>query len=352
MTNLTAFSFGGGRQSVAALVLQAQGKLGQDFDHWLFSNVGDDSEHPATLRYVEEHAIPFAERHGIDLRVLHKVGRDGQVKTLYGQVTRPESRSIDIPVRMEGSAAPGNRSCTGDFKIKVIGKWLKDHGATPDNPAIVGVGISLDEIERANTRRALPHERVVYPLLDLKLRLTDCIGIIRAAGLPLPPKSSCWFCPFHRLDAWTDMGGTMDGVEVELKQEYKELTVDQLVDIPARRLTKRELTFKTKLAEPTLERLNWALNSATGGVTTGAGFESLEPDDSSAATQPTYSAVMLDGYAPGGLRRRIILRKVLSVEGVKTSYKKEDQTVFEVSLATHYVSPSITPFKVVDEVDA
>ncbi|TQS30054.1 hypothetical protein [Microbispora sp. KK1-11] len=150
--------------------------------------------------------------------------------------------------------------------------------------------------------------------------------------------------------AWTDMGGTMDGVELELTQEYKELTVDQLVDIPARRLTKRELNFKTKLAEPTLDRLNWALNSATGGVQSGAGVESLEPDDSSAATQPTYSAVILDGYAPAGLRRRIILRKVLNVEGVKTSYKKEDQTVYEVGLVTHYVSPSIKPFKVVDEV--
>jgi hypothetical protein len=149
--------------------------------------------------------------------------------------------------------------------------------------------------------------------------------------------------------AWTDMGGTMDGVELEVTQEYKELVVDQLVDIPARRLTKREVSLKTKLAEPTLERLNWALNSATGGVQTGTGFKTLEPDDSTSATQPTYTAVMLDGYAPAGLRRRIIARKTLNVEGVKFAYKKEDQTVFEVSLATHYVSNSVKPFKLIDE---
>src|SRR5690606_778266 len=143
--------------------------------------------------------------------------------------------------------------------------------------------------------------------------------------------------------------GTVDGVDLEIRQEYVELTVDQLVDVPARRMTKREFSLKTKLAEPTLERLSWALNNATGGVQSGTGYQSLEPDDSSAATQPTYSALILDGYAPAGLRRRIIARKVLSVEGVKTTYKKDAQTVFEVSLATHYVSPSIKPFKIVDE---
>lgn len=33
---------------------------------------------------------------------------------------------------------------TVDFKIKVVGRWLKRHGATPQHPAVVGIGISLD----------------------------------------------------------------------------------------------------------------------------------------------------------------------------------------------------------------
>jgi hypothetical protein len=200
---ITAFSFGGGVQSVAALALQARGDI--HFDHWLFANVGDDSEKPATLRYITEHAAPYAERHGIDLQILHRTRRNGDPETLWQRLNKPGSRSIDIPVRMAGTAAPGNRSCTGDFKIKVIGKWLKAHGATEHNPARVGVGISLDEIHRANTRRPEPHERVVYPLLDLRLRRTDCIGIIRDAGLPVPPKSACWFCPLHSPEDWADM---------------------------------------------------------------------------------------------------------------------------------------------------
>jgi hypothetical protein len=205
MSNLNVFSFGGGRQSIAALVLQAQGKLPIDFDVWLFSNVGDDSEHPGTIAYFHDVAVPYAEKHGIDLRMLRKVGRDGEVKTLYGELNRPESRSIGIPVRMEGNAAPGNRNCTGLFKIDVIGKWVKQQGATAETPATIGVGISLDEIHRINSRKAAAHERPVYPLIDLRLRLTDCLRIIREAGLPLPPKSSCWFCPFHTPENWQDM---------------------------------------------------------------------------------------------------------------------------------------------------
>ncbi|MFJ2180826.1 phosphoadenosine phosphosulfate reductase [Streptomyces anulatus] len=169
------------------------------------ANVGDDSEHPGTLRYLEEYAHPFAAEHGIELVVLDRVMvRSGETRTLYGQLTKEGSRSLAIPVRMS-NGAPGTRSCTADFKIKVIGRELKRRGATKEAPATVGIGISLDEIHRANKRRCEPHEEIVYPLLELGLRRIDCARIIREAGLPVPPKSSCWFCPFHRPETWHDM---------------------------------------------------------------------------------------------------------------------------------------------------
>lgn len=199
---LRTLSYGGGVQSTALLVLAATGRLAVDAA--LFANVGDDSEHPATLRYVREVAIPWAADHGVSVHVLDRVKRDGTTETLLGRLTRPGSRSLPIPVRMS-NGAPGTRSCTADFKIRVIGKWLKQHGATAENPATVSIGISVDEIERANTRRVEPHERIAYPLLDLGMRRVDCARLIADAGLPVPPKSSCWFCPFHRPTTWTAM---------------------------------------------------------------------------------------------------------------------------------------------------
>lgn len=105
------------------------------------------------------------------------------------------------------NGAPGTRSCTADFKIRVLGRWLKAHGATASNPATVGIGISLDEVHRVNRRRAESYENPVYPLLthDPPLRRADCERIIRAAGLPVPAKSACWFCPLKRPSTFADM---------------------------------------------------------------------------------------------------------------------------------------------------
>jgi hypothetical protein len=223
--DLRSVSYGGGVQSTALLVLAAQGHI--DFPLFVFANVGDDSERAATLRYVEEYAKPYAAEHGIELAEVQRVRRDGTTETLHGRLVRPGSRSLPIPVRMS-NGAPGTRSCTADFKIKTVGKEMKRRGATagrqcaahredPNSPrckgrkclqpnkAIIGIGISLDEIHRANTRRVEAHEVIVYPLLELGLRRIDCQRIIRDAGLPVPPKSSCYFCPFHRPETWHDM---------------------------------------------------------------------------------------------------------------------------------------------------
>jgi hypothetical protein len=205
---LRTISYGGGVQSSALCVLATQGRLDDimdgPIDAALFANVGDDSEHPATLQYVREIMIPWAAERGLPVHELHRVKRDGATETLWGQLTKEGSRSLPIPVRMS-NGAPGTRSCTKDFKIAVVGKWLKANGASKDDPAVVAIGISVDEMHRAGNKRVERYERPIYPLLELGLDRTDCSNIIAKAGLPVPPKSSCFFCPFHRPLAWAEL---------------------------------------------------------------------------------------------------------------------------------------------------
>lgn len=197
---LRVFSCGFGVQSVAAMVLAAHGTI--DYQTFLFANVGNDSENPATLEYIRDHALPYAAAHGLTVVALRRVKRDGTMPTLLEQVVN-EKRSVSIPLRMAGSGAPGNRTCTSDYKIKVIEKWLKAHGATKKAPALVGLGISMDEFQRMRTHApGTSVQQLDYPLITLRLNRADCVRIIQEAGLPIPPKSACWFCPYKSGVAW------------------------------------------------------------------------------------------------------------------------------------------------------
>lgn len=247
---LRVVSYGGGVQSTALLVLAARGVI--DFPLFLMANVGDDSEDPRTLAYVAKWAGAYAEKHGIQLEVLKRRTGDGEVETVKGRILRPGSASLTIPFRRD-NGMPGQRSCTADFKRRVTGKRLVElgaHGGKPCKPharedratraqqkadgialgkrlrpwarpdcedclqpnrATVALGYSLDEIHRCNATAVEPHERLVFPLVGLgeetglKMTRQDCIELIRSEGLPVPPKSSCYFCPFHRPEVWLDL---------------------------------------------------------------------------------------------------------------------------------------------------
>jgi hypothetical protein len=139
---------------------------------------------------------------------------------------------------------------------------------------------------------------------------------------------------------WVDVGGTQDGVTLSVELEFSELSVDQIVDIPGQRITKRVAKVKTNLAEATLANLAIALNELAGSVVA----NKFTPSNGLAAFTPNYAALLIDGIAPGGFKRRIIVRRALQISTVESAYKKDGQTLFPIEFASHYVSPSIAPF--------
>jgi hypothetical protein len=146
---------------------------------------------------------------------------------------------------------------------------------------------------------------------------------------------------------WTDVGGTDGGCTLSVEQEYAELLVDQLVDTPERRITKRETALATTMAETTLTNLSLALNGGT--VTASSGYSTYDPDTTTSATQPTYSALLFDGFAPSSLARRIVGRKMLQVDAVEAAWKKDEKTMFAGRFVSHYVSSAIRPWRLIDE---
>lgn len=47
--------------------------------------------------------------------------------------------------------------------------------------------------------------RLSYPLVELKMTRSDCINWLTKNGYPIPPKSSCVGCPFHRNNEWRNI---------------------------------------------------------------------------------------------------------------------------------------------------
>lgn len=206
---MRVISYGGGVQSTALLVLAATGDpefeaaMGGKVPTALFANVGDDSEHPDILSFVRDVVMPWAAERNVWVRELTSL-RAGKVETLYGRLTRPGHRGISIPLRSE-AGAPQQRHCTVDFKINVVDAWLKQYGATEEVPAVVAIGISTDELQRAKSVTTQGVRRVVYPLLEMGWDRSRCQQLIVDTFGREAPKSACWFCPFHRPATWAEM---------------------------------------------------------------------------------------------------------------------------------------------------
>jgi hypothetical protein len=198
---MRVISYGGGVQSTALVVLACQGKIGH-VDAALFANVGDDSEHPDTLRYVREVITPWAGKRGLPVYELGRVV-GGESRTLLEEALSVKLKSMPIPAFIPGSG-PGRRSCTRQYKVDVVMKWLREHGVTRFKPADVLIGFSSEEFLRIGGK-PLPLEQLDYPLMDLRLSRHDCKELIACAGLAVPHKSACFFCPFHRKSEWAKM---------------------------------------------------------------------------------------------------------------------------------------------------
>lgn len=207
-------SYGGGVQSNALLVLAAQGKV--HFDAIWFANVGADSESKKTLRYIEEVAKPYAERMGLPFNEVQVTKRNGEKDTLLQAIERRQG-SVVIPALVEGSGV-SNRTCTVDFKIRLINRHIKR--TTPGAYVRMGIGFSTDEWTRArdtnwhdrygseeskNPEKLGFYRQNYYPLLEMGISRNQCHAIITSAGLPTPPKSSCKYCPYHRRGEWVQM---------------------------------------------------------------------------------------------------------------------------------------------------
>jgi Phosphoadenosine phosphosulfate reductase family len=169
-------SFGGGVNSVALMILLVE--EGLPLNEAVFADTG--AEVPETYAYLET-AREYLEDHGIRLVEVRKNGDDLYATCLRRQV---------IPSAVW-------RWSTRDFKVRPIRSYYK----RLRTPIVQYVAIAYDELERMRSSED-DWIRNEYPLVDRRLTRADCVDIIERAGLAVPVKSGCYFCPFNSLSRW------------------------------------------------------------------------------------------------------------------------------------------------------
>ena len=184
------WSFGGGTQSVAIAVLVAEGRLPKP-ERVVIADTGREASE--TWEYTREHVDPLLRTVGLEVET---ASHDLATVDLYSTKGK-----LLLPVFTgDGGALTG--FCSNEWKKRVIGRWCRAQGYGPKKPLRMWIGISVDEIQRAKPS-GVGWMEYHWPLLfDLPTRRDECVAIVEGAGLPTPPRSSCWMCPYRSSAEW------------------------------------------------------------------------------------------------------------------------------------------------------
>jgi len=157
----------------------------------LFGDTG--GEKPATYEYLGIFSDWLKRNAGQELIVLKKTGIN---ETLEEHVLRTKT----LP-----SLAYGFHRCAHKFKVQPMDKWRNNFPPAKElfargEKIEKCIGFDAGEAHRAKRAEQVIDDKEVrrYPLIEWDMGRSECIAAIVAAGLPPPPKSSCFFCPANR----------------------------------------------------------------------------------------------------------------------------------------------------------
>ena len=173
-------SYGGGTNSTAMLIECA--KRGIDVEYILFADTG--GERPHTYAYVEMFSKWCVDN---GLPRIHTVKRKITLETDC-------LRRGALP-----SIAYGFKTCSQRWKIGPQDKYLNNCDSTKEEWAegrkiTKLIGFDADESHRT---KDFEDKKYIakYPLVEWDMGRDECIKVIEDAGLCLPGKSACFFCP-------------------------------------------------------------------------------------------------------------------------------------------------------------
>jgi hypothetical protein len=222
---VTVISYGGGVQSTALVVLSVS--EGWDVDEIVHVDLLD-AESPATREYVRYFREWLQREYGRDITVIERnMYRD--------MLDNPAFTPVPWHGRREKFML--SRQCTRQYKVTPLTRYLYDR--YPGDCIRLMLGISVDEYHRMRDSSAARIEHV-YPLVDARLARWQCREIVERAGLAVPWKSSCWFCPYRSVvsqwalvQRYPDLAGMARVLEDRINAERRSRGKDEIVVLRA-----------------------------------------------------------------------------------------------------------------------
>jgi hypothetical protein len=192
-------SLGAGVQSTTMALMAARGEITPMPDCAIFADVGDEPEAVyANLRWLSSGVLPFP------VRVTREKGRLSERILAGDKLARPP-----LFVRTKRGVGMLGRQCTRNFKLRPIRREIRrllgvgQHSRIAPGAVEVWLGISTDEVIRVKPS-GINYIVNRHPLIEARMSRIDCLAWLVKHDCPIPPKSSCWHCPYQTDAQWRD----------------------------------------------------------------------------------------------------------------------------------------------------
>lgn len=199
--SLQVLSLGAGVQSSTLALMSEYGELPR-LDAAIFADTGAE---PAAVYEWLEHlkeklSYPVYTVSNGNLTV-------DSIKTVVGKRSGKRYINNGIPVFLRSKFRDGVffRHCTNQYKIQPVQKKIRELlSESGETVAEQWIGISIDEAHRMKESR-VENITNIFPLIDLRMRRSDCLAWAEKKKMGKPPRSSCVYCPYNSDKKWLDL---------------------------------------------------------------------------------------------------------------------------------------------------
>jgi len=202
----TVWSYGGGVQTAAIAVLVHEGRLPKP-GITVIADTGREAS--STWEYLKSVMQPYLNEVAVTVEIApHSLA----AVDLYAK-----NGDLLIPAFTETGKL--DTYCSNEWKQRVVHRYLRSRGV---RQCTLWLGISTDELQRAKDSSVgwIKHH---YPLLfDHPMSRPQAFKIVTSAGLPEPPRSSCWMCPHRSNTEWKALSPHDLGLAKQLEQQIRE----------------------------------------------------------------------------------------------------------------------------------